>query len=341
MKGRVLFSGLVAAVFMLSSVEAQVIQLGRLPIKGKVRPVGGLLGSLFNHDSCDGCDAGCIDCAAEPGCGMTDPVCGAPEPGCGVAAPTCGLVGTLLSGPGCGLPEPSCGSTGLGYSGGFGLCGGSCDDGCGRGGYLGRQLHKVNPCACGGSLIADMARGLLLMVDRAVGAVVGGVFGGLQAVSCHASGTFAALECAASAGCDTCGGACDGGCSAAPSCGAPSCGVAGPVTSYPMIGDIYSPAPAQPMQPTLSEPPAPTPVQPIPDKAVDPFIDDPVAPQARLRQPNSVRRTLQGQVVRNANYLQQLQKNGSVTRSRYVQPTSAALKQRYLQAQQRSMNLRR
>ena len=230
------------------------------------------------------------------------------NPGCGVAAPTCGLAGTLLGGGGsCGLPEPSCGSTGLGYSGGFGLCGGSGCDSCGSGGFLGRQLHQVNPCACGGSLIADMARGFLSLVDRTVGAVVGGIFGGLQAVTCHASGTFAALQCAAQASCDSCGGpGCDGGCAgpgygvpscgapacgapAAPSCGCPTCGVASsaPAQSYPVSNsypiadsyaapasnDIYLP-PAAPVAPAMNgtavetSPIPATPMESVPTQSI-------------------------------------------------------------------------
>lgn len=231
----IVFASVLATVLSVSGVQAQVAQLGRLPIRGQVAQAS------FCAGGCDdGCDGGC-----------------AVEPGCGVAEPSCGLAGKLLSGghglfrggllagmgggPSCGMPDPSCGSVGLGYSGGFGLSAGDCGDcnSCGSGGYLGRNLHQVNPCACGGSLIGDFARGLFQFVDRAVGTLVGGVFGGLQSITCHASGTFAALQCAAQASCDSCGGlGCADGCAIDPGCGiaVPGCGVASPACGCPVEG---------------------------------------------------------------------------------------------------------
>ena len=285
MKERMMSVSLFVAVLLATSAQAQVMQLGRVPMRGSVRPTGGLLGDLFGGHS-SSCDSGCADGPAcgvpEISCGAPEvtmePVCGCPEPACGAeptcgAAPSCGMAGGLLGalcrggGGGCATcPEPACGATGLGYAGGFGSCG-SCDT-CGVGGYIGRNLHQVNPCACGGSLIADMARGFLGMVDRAVGSVVGGIFGGLQAVSCHASGTFATLQCAAAAGCDACDGAsCDDCC--APSCGAPSCdapacsscgvpeaALSYPVTTAPTSEGVYlpevTPLPASPQTATES-----------------------------------------------------------------------------------------
>ena len=247
-----IFASLVVACCMATPSQAQLVkQLGRLPFAGKVKQASFLGG-------------GCDSCAAAPSCGAAGcsaggSCLGGGGGGCadtGCAAPSCGLAGSILGsclgggGSGCGaLPEPSCGSHGLGYSGGFGLCGGSCDS-CGDGGYLGRNLYKVNPCACGGSLIGDMARGFVSLVDRTVGTLVGTVFGGLQTATCHASGTFAALQSAATVGCSSCGSmGCDsGGCAGGPSCGlnAPSCGCAAPSCGAPACG-----APAQ-----LASPPA-------------------------------------------------------------------------------------
>ena len=191
---------LITCCLMVSSSEAQLVRkLGNLPLVGKVAQ------AAFFSDGCSGCG-----------------VVGCDDPSCGCAAPSCGMAGSILNGS---VLEPTCGSTGLGYAGGFGLCGGSCDA-CGDGGYLGRNLRPVNPCACGGSLVGDMARGLLCLVDRAVGATVATFFGGLQRVTCHASGTFAALQCAAAAACNSCGMVDCDGCGIGPSCGFadPSCG---------------------------------------------------------------------------------------------------------------------
>lgn len=340
MKDRSIIASVVMITCLLiSSSQAQVAQLGRLPTTGKVKPTG-LLYELFGHGksstSCDGgCDAGCdtgpacgvpdpacgapeplcglaqpASCGAPaPTCGMADPTCGIAAPDCGAASPSCGLVGRLLGSgcTSCGLPEPSCGATGLGYSGSFGLCGGSCDS-CGVGGYIGRNIHKVNPCACGGSLIADMARGFLTMVDRAVGTVVGGVFGGLQTASCHASGTFATLQCAAISGCDSCGGGGCTDCAAAPTCGMadPTCGVAAPGCGCPTCGvaapgdystTISSPTPTYapaaptpietaPMQPMPVES-APIETAPIKAAPSDPFLDDPSPLSQRTARPRT------------------------------------------------------
>lgn len=294
----------VACCMMVTSSEAQLVrQLGKLPFVGKVRQASFLGG-------------GCDSCAAGPSCGLI----GCDDPSCGCAAPSCGMAGSILGGffgagpGGCGASiEPSCGSGGLGYGGGFGLCGGGCDS-CGDGGYLGRNLQRVTPCACGGSLIGDMARGLITLVDRAVGTTVATFFGGLQKMTCHASGTFAALQCAAVATCSSCGNVgCDGcgagpvcgldstdcGCDISASCGAPACGVAtefaaptnyppavsapsyapsyGEPSYAPAVDGGYSPpvAPAPAIEPLPSTPGEPAPIS-------DPFLDDAVPmPQAR------------------------------------------------------------
>ena len=296
MKERKLFIGLALATCLLvasASAQAQVMQLGRMPMHGKTKPTG-LLAELFGHQgSCSSCDsAGCDgDCTAAPTCGAADPVCGLPEPGCG-AAPTCGLAGKILGNYGgcssCDVSTPICTSTGLGYSGGFGLSAHTCDtcNSCGVGGYVGRNIHRVNPCACGGSLIADMARGFFRLVDHAVGTVVGGVFGGLRTVTCHASGTFATLECAAMAGCTSCGGHGCSDCAADPGCGAPMM----EYTTYPAGVPMETVVP-QPTMETVPMPPVPTDAAPA--APTDPFLDDPEpAPQAR----NGARRS--GRTVR-------------------------------------------
>ncbi len=322
---------------------------------------------------------GCESCAAGPSCGMAD----CADPACGCAAPSCGLAGAFLGGcfgagpGGCGATiEPHCGSEGLGYAGGFGLCGGSCDS-CGQGGYMGRNLQKVTPCACGGSLIGDMARGLIHLVDRAVGATVATFFGGLQKVTCHASGTLAALQCAAAAACDSCGAVgCDGYC-AGPVCGLPdpgcgcdisaACGVpAGGVPTelaapmdYPVSTPSYA-APAtdggysRPMQPTaapmMESVPAPPSVPTPAADGGDPFMDDSVpTPQARAaRLPRA-----SGYRVFEAGPAAQQQSKSRIVRRSVLgdQPQSAvrkashsatpALQHRYFQAQGRPATLRR
>ena len=270
---------------MAATTEAQLVRkLGNLPFVGKVKQAS-MIG-------------GCDSCAEVPCCD---------DGGC---TPSCGLAGSLLGGcfgagpGGCGATiEPSCGSVGLGYGGGFGMCGGSCDT-CGDGGYLGRNLRRVSPCACGGSLIGDMARGLILLVDRAVGTTVATLFGGLQRVTCHASGTLAALQCMAASACNSCGVVgCDGG----PACGMPgpmmgcdaTCGV--PAFESEIVSPSYSssapgyiapavPANAAPLEDGHTLPMAPTPApimesapapaQPTP--TADPFLDDTApTPQAR------------------------------------------------------------
>ena len=209
---------------------------------------------------------------------------------------------------GCGMAEPTCGSIGLGYAGGFGNCGS-----CGTGGYMNRNLHQVQPCACGGSPIADFARGVLLMVDKTVSAVLGGIFGGLQTVTCHASGSFAALQCAAMAGggCSSCGGACDGGCDMGPGCGVGMTSGANYATSSaPMVHESYGAAvpgvpqlaPSMPIESVPMQPMDAVPTQPAPIVApTDPFIDDPPTPQANLLRSS-------GQ-VRQAGYLHQQANN--------------------------------
>ena len=337
MKGRNFFASLAIVSLLVAMAGAQVAPLGSVPFRGKVRQTG-----LFQRLAGGGagcCDAGCTGCDS----------CGISGPSCGLAAPTCGLAGRLLGGASCGLPEPRCGSAGLGYAGGFGLCGG-CDS-CGVGGYVGRNIHQVNPCACGGSLIADMARGLFCLVDRTVSSVVGGLFGGLQAVTCHASGTFAALQCAAQASCYACGSVgCDGGCGMAAS-------------DYGMTYDQgYESLPAYSSESTrssanqLPEPLEPTPAEegsaqpdPLPS---DPFTDDP-PPQA-LRRPRPLtlghRLPVHGQQVRRATYrVPQSPRIGNAVQNtmRNVRRAAASVvappQPRYLQSQlqHRSMNLRR
>lgn len=338
---------LLMSCVMVTSSEAQLVRkLGNLPWVGKVKQTSFLGGD-------------CDSCAASPTCGAA----GCDDPSCGCEAPSCGLAGSILgsclgAGPGgCGATiEPSCGSSGLGYAGGFGLCGGSCNN-CGDGGYLGRNLQRVSPCACGGSLVGDMARGLLSLVDRAVGATVTTVFGGLQKVTCHASGTFAALECAAAASCTSCG-MVDCGCGAAPSCGiadadcgcaaiatcdGPACGMpatlaapntyqASPMPSYP----APTMAPAAPMDGGFSEPRVPAPaIQPSPTPAIpaagDPFLDDIApTPQARvLRMPNAPGYRVYG--------------NGNAGRASTITPASHASRGngRYLRSTERPITLRR
>lgn len=230
-------SALLACCMIVSSSEAQLVRkLGNLPLTGKVSQA-----ALFSN-GCDSCGVESCD-------------------GCG---PSCGMAGSILGESTC------CGHTGLGYGGGFGLCGGSCD-GCGDAGYLGRNLKRVAPCACGGSLVGDMACGLLGLADRAVGATVTTVFGGLQRVTCHAAGTFAALECAAASACNSCGLVGCGGCCStwgSTDTGCSSC-------DGGTISEEYVPSSA----------PAgngvPTPAQP--NDAADPFLDDSApTPEARL-----------------------------------------------------------
>lgn len=385
MKERLWIAGVLATFLLVSTSQAQVAQLGRMPTTGKIKQVG-LLGHLFNKQSkgCDSCgDPGCgiadPGCGiADPGCGLEGPVCGAADPVCGAGAPTCGMAGSILGrrhGGGCGVPEPGCGSAGLGYSGGFGLCGGSCDS-CGVGGYFGRNLHQVNPCACGGSLVADLARGVITMVDRAVGKVVGGVFGGLQAVSCHASGTFAALQCAAQAGCNACGGSgCEGGCAVDPGCGLadPHCGIAtSPSYSYSEGGQVYSyddggattrayatspsPAtsdllmpPAPPTAPTAIES-DPLQPKPVSNQQSDPFLDDPINPQSKTRSrtsPLSREYDPRTQQVRNTHRPQNPVRIGSSVQQTMNRVKAATahvatpLQSRYLQPQNRSVMIRR
>lgn len=263
MKGRRLFASFVATCLLASITQAQVAQLGSAPTGGRIKQVGLFQRLVGGGSAC--CDSGCVD-----GCASC-----LPEPGCGMG-PTCGLAGRILGGASCGLPQPSCGSAGLGYAGGFGLCG-SCDSSCGVGGYIGRNIRQVNPYVCGGSLIADMARGFLCLVDRTVGSVVGGLFGGLQAVTCHASGTLAALQCAAQASCHACGTVgCDG-------CGMPYDHGYRDTTSYaPHSDSEYLPAP---MDPTPAA--EPMPAQPQPMEA-DPFTDDPPPEVSRRPRPLSL-----------------------------------------------------
>ena len=300
LKASTVASVLLVCCTMAVSVEAQLVRkLGNLPMFGKARQTS------FTTGGCDSC--------AEPSCGIA----GCDDASCGCQGPSCGLAGSLLGGifsagpGGCGAAiEPRCGSDGLSYAGGFGLCGGSCD-GCGDGGFMGRNLRKVNPCACGGSLVGDMARGLIDLVDRAIGATVTSFFGGLQKATCHATGTLAALECAATAGCDSCGMAGCDGCGMAPSCGladpscgcdavaacdGPACGAPAtlasphgyPTTSAPtMASPVHAPIPPAPAT-NYSQPMTPTPAAPMPAAepapATDPFLDDVApSPQARVR----------------------------------------------------------
>lgn len=249
-----------------------------------------------------GCEAPVPDCgcaAPAPDCGCAAPVpeCGMPEPACGMPGmPSCGSAGGILgkfkgklggfgglrgmlggfaggAACGCETMEPDCGVTGLGYSGGFGLCGGcgggGCDS-CGVGGFFGRNIHRVEPCACGGSIFGDKARNFLSFFDQAVGTLAGSFVGGLRAAGGHARGSLAALHSAkscggcADAGCDSCsaptslapggcalgvcgdplgcGTGCDSGCSSAPAAegyiGAPL--ESAPAVSYPMAAPVES-----------------------------------------------------------------------------------------------------
>lgn len=344
MKERKLFIGLALATCLLvasASAQAQVMQLGRMPMNGKTKPTG-LLAELFGHQggcsSCDsaGCDGGC---SAAPTCGAADPVCGLPEPGCGIA-PTCGLAGKILGhhggGQSCGVSTPICSSTGLGYSGGFGLSAHTCDtcNSCGVGGYVGRNIHRVNPCACGGSLIADMARGFFCLVDRAVGTVVGGVFGGLRTVTCHASGTFATLEYAAMAGCNSCGGHGCSDCAAGASCGAPVMEYSTYPTAVPQMETIVP----QPTMQSIPMPRVPTEAMP-PAPPADPFLDDPQpAPQARngAGRSNRAVAAVRGQQLRQPQPPQPMQPVASTRASSVIQ-TAAAIQpvpqNRYLKSQ--------
>lgn len=176
-----------------------------------------------------GCEVAPPTCDA-PACGLPEPACGAPGmPSCGMAGGILGKLGGRFGGLrgmlgglggggacGCETMEPECGVTGLGYSGGFGLCGGcgggSCDS-CGVGGYFGRNIHKVDPCACGGSLFGDASRNFLSFFDQAVGTLAGSFVGGLRAAGGHARGSLAAMHSA-----KKCGGCADIGCD---SCSAP------------------------------------------------------------------------------------------------------------------------
>ena len=169
--------------------------------------------------------------------------------------------------------ESGYGMTGIGGGGGCGACGA-----CGTGGFFGRGLAPVAPCACGGSLIADMAMGAKRVVDNTVACVFGHVFGGLQAISCHASGTFAALQCATAMGCcGSCGStSCDGGCAGG--------------------GEIYadggysvmdsSPAYAPTATPSIEPSPAST---PQPEIEANPFLDDPPAVEPQAGRGTSIR----------------------------------------------------
>ena len=255
MKERMLFAGLVASFLLAGVAQAQVAQLGRVPTFNKIKRTA-LFSTVFNTGCDSGC-SGCADCVSSGG---------------GCAGPSCGMAGAVLGGASCGLPEPACGSSGLGYAGGFGLCGGAgCDD-CGVGGYFGRNIHPVNPCACGGSIVGEFARDFLQFFDNAVGTLVGGFFGGLRTVTCHASGSLAAIQCAIETNCAACGAvSCNGGCGGYVT--APGCGVAGPGCGVPISAESAGqPTPAK--QSDAFAPP-PTRVRSQPAGVSDPFLDDP------------------------------------------------------------------
>lgn len=231
---RLVVASLVASGFLASASHAQVLQLGRMAPSSRV-----------TQASCN--------------CSNDGPIVG-----------TSGMAGEILGG----YAGPDYGTAGLGYAGGFGYCGcGDCGA-CGVGGYFGRNLHQVNPCACGGSLIGDLARGAFCVVDKTVGCVVGTVCGGLRVVTCHASGSLAALESAARASCYACHGA--------------GCDVCCGEGDVEYVGEYYA-------EPTLARPIQAAPASP--QQASDPFLDDPPspAPQAsRARYPG----------VRRANYVE-------------------------------------
>lgn len=273
-----IIASLAAMGVAVSTSQAQVMQLGRLSIKNPVKQAscecstgGGFFGKFRSQGNCESCCEG----------------------------GSCGMAGDILSSDA--YCEPDCGTGGLGYAGGFGYCGtGDCGS-CGVGGYFGRNLHPVNPCACGGSLLGDLARGAICLVDKTVGCVVGGICGGLRVMTCHASGSLAALECAAQASCH----ACDGS-------GCDSCCDEGVV-----YGDVYGqPTPAEvPMQLTPAEPEA--------AGSTDPFMDDPPAPT-----PQAGRARYPG--VQRAAFVQN-QSTGS----------RGATKHRYTNARGRKLMLRR
>jgi len=296
------FTSLAATGLFALTSHGQVRQLGRMSTSGKVAQAsghcsgGGLLGKFGFHGGCNG---GCA------------------------AGPSCSIARKLLGGARSGVSEPSCGPVGLGYGGGFGLCGAGDCGGCGVGGYLGRNLHPVNPCACGGSLLGDMARGIIMLVDRTVACVVGGVFGGLKTVTCHASGSFAALQCAAQATCLSCGGGGCDRCSIDRGCGIVS------------NGDRSHELPTFP-----SEAPAEaTPTQQKPKGvAQDPFLDDPPVSTPQARQLRSS--------VQHAYYPQESRIGSSVQRTvnrvkTTTLPTAGSLPHRHLQTRSRAVTLRR
>ena len=166
-------------------------------------------------------------------------------------------------GPECGAAAP--------YAVECGGCGAS--DGCGIGGYIGRNVYPVNPCVCGGSLCLDILQGIKHLLDRTLSCVIGTVFGGLQAVSCHATGSLAALRCAALAGCQSCGGSYCGGCGG------------GTIIDS---GGYMSGVPTY-MTPNGTIPIGPEPIE-VPEDIDDPFTDEPVTapagPQSRrIRRP--------------------------------------------------------
>jgi hypothetical protein len=130
------------------------------------------------------------------------------------------------------------------------------------------------PCTCGGTLVGDLALGIGCLVHETSAVVLGGVFGGLRAITGHASGSFAKLECAVKTGC--CGGY---------GCGMPTCtdccDTGGYTTGeYIDSGASYAPAIPMPSSPELAPTPAAEPA--AGGEGLDPFVDDPESqPQAR------------------------------------------------------------
>ncbi len=172
-------------------------------------------------------------------------------------------------GPDCGVAGPHAIECG-----GYGAC-----DSCGVGGYFGRNIHPVRPCVCGGPLCRDVMRGIRRLLDTTLSCAIRTVFGGLNAVSCHAEGSLAALNCAATVG--FCGRSCRGD-----DCGV--CGGAGRGTSNYGAGrgtSTYSCSDLPPSvygTPTYATPIGTSPIGPepiaVPEDIGDPFTDDPVTP---------------------------------------------------------------